>query len=458
MQRQTWTNRFTYILTVAGATIGFGATWRFPYLVGENGGGAYVLTFILAMILVGIPIILVENVIGRMSHKNSIDAFSVNNKDISKYWKTFGYMGLIGSFGILAYYMVLGGWVISYIVNIFTSFFNSNIGLDLSKAITSEATSKFYTDNIENSPLLIGVYTFLFVVINWFILRKGIIEGIERSVKWLMPLLFLCLLLMIARNFTLDGALEGIKFYLIPDFSAITPQLFLYVLGQVFFALSLGFGVIITLSSHLSKEENLVKTATITGVVNTLIAFLAGFMIFPSLFSVGLSPDSGPSLVFKSLPIAFSHMHFGGFFAVLFFVLLLLAALTTSITIYQVIISVLEEKFKMRHKNAVNLTLIAVFITGNIPCVLTYGPWSDIIIFGRNIFDTFDFVSGNIFFVLTALGSVIFVGWVIGEDSIDELNNYNGRSKFSLLWFGYIKYFVPFIIIVIFVSGFVLKV
>lgn len=456
MQRQTWTNHITYILTIAGATIGFGATWRFPYLVGENGGGAYVLIFILAMILVGIPIILVENVIGRMAHKNSIDAFGENTDKGA--WKIIGYMGAIGAFGILAYYMVLGGWVIAYIANIFTSFFG-DIGLNLSSPITKEITSEFYSQNIENSPWLIGFYTLLFVAINYIILKKGIIDGIERSVKWLMPLLLLCLLGMIARNITLENAMEGIKFYLIPDFSAITPKLFLYVLGQVFFALSLGFGVMITLSSHLRKDEKLVKTACITGIINTLVAILAGFIIFPSLFSVGLAPDSGPSLVFKSLPIAFSHMVFGGFFAIVFFVLLLIAALTTSLTIYQVIISILEEKFKFSHNKAVSFTLIAVFILGNLPCILAYGPWSDIIIFGRNIFDNFDFISGNIFFVLTALGSVIYVGWVLDKNAIKEINNHSSKpSLFSLIWFYYIKYIIPPIILAIFIGGFLIKI
>lgn len=456
MQRQTWTNHITYILTVAGATIGFGATWRFPYLVGENGGGAYVLVFILAMILVGIPIILVENVIGRMAHKNSIDAFGTKTQN--KVWKIIGYMGAIGAFGILAYYMVLGGWVIAYILNIFASFFG-DMGLSLAQPITKEITSEFYAQNIENSPWLIGLYTLIFVAINYIILKKGIIDGIEKSVKWLMPLLLLCLVGMIARNITLENAIEGIKFYLIPDFSAITPKLFLYVLGQVFFALSLGFGVMITLSSHLRKSEKLVKTACITGIINTLVAILAGFMIFPSLFSVGLAPDSGPSLVFKSLPIAFSHMVFGGFFAIVFFVLLLIAALTTSLTIYQVIISILEEKFHFSHNKAVSVTLLAVFILGNLPCILTYGPWRDFVVFGRNIFDNFDFISGNVFFVLTALGSVLFVGWVLGKDAMRELNNHSHKiSLFSRVWFYYVKYIIPLVILAIFIGGFVIKI
>ena len=253
-QRQTWTNRLTYVMTVAGATVGFGATWRFPYLVGENGGGAYVLLFCIAMILIGIPMILVENVIGRRLRVNSIDAFGDKildkGKGISKYWKILGYMGLLGSFGIMAYYMVLGGWVISYIISLISG------TLDISTPITKDIAKNFYELHIGNSPYEIMLYTFLFVIVNYVILAKGIIGGIERSVKYLMPLLFIFLIGMVIRNVTLPGAMEGITFYLKPDFSKITPQLFIFVLGQVFFALSLGFGVLITLSSYLNKEEN----------------------------------------------------------------------------------------------------------------------------------------------------------------------------------------------------------
>ncbi len=460
MQRQTWSNRLTYVLTVAGATIGFGATWRFPYLVGQYGGGAYVLTFIIAMILVGIPIILVENIIGRRAHTNSVDAFGgiIQGKEIPKFWKIFGYMGMTGAFLILAYYMVIGGWVISYVVHIIEGIFGLDSGLNLSQPITKEITSSFYESSIKNAPLAIGIFTFIFVFINWLILRKGIIDGIEKSVKWLMPLLFLCLICMVVRNLTLEGAWEGVRFYLMPNFSAINGELFLYVLGQVFFALSLGFGVMITLSSHLSKQEDIIKTALITGIINTFIAVLAGFMIFPSLFSVGLEPDSGPSLVFKSLPVAFSQMHFGNFFAIVFFTLLIIAALTTSLTIYQVIISILHEKFHLSHNKALNITLIVVFIFGNLPCILTYGPWEDIRIFGRNIFDAFDFVSANFFFVLTALGAVLFVGWVLKDEAKNELKNGTKVSNKAInVWFYYVKFIIPILIIAIFIGGFVIE-
>ncbi|WP_297883037.1 sodium-dependent transporter [uncultured Campylobacter sp.] len=452
MPRQTWSSKLTYILTVAGATIGFGCTWRFPYLVGENGGGAYVLIFCIAMIVLGIPMILVENVIGRRALKNCVDAFAAPKKDGSRIkpaWKIVGIMGVIGAFGILAYYMVLGGWVLTYIVNIVSGNF------DLSARITDPAfTQKFYADHIENSPLGVGAYTLVFIAINWYILKNGIIEGIEKFVKFLMPALFLCFIAVILTNLTLEGAKEGVKFYLGVDFAKITPKLLIDVLGQVFFALSLGFGVMITLSSFLNKDEKLMQTATITAVVNTLIAVLAGFMIFPSLFSAGLEPSSGSSLVFKSLPIAFSHMPFGNAVAVVFLSILLIAALTTSITIYQVIINFVEERFGFSTLKAVNLTLGGVFVLGNLPCILSSSVLADVKILGRSVFDAFDFVSANVFFVLTALLCCIYVGWVLKKDAIYELTNEGDLgARLAGVWFLYVKFILPLIIAVIFGYG-----
>lgn len=452
MPRQTWSSKLTYILTVAGATIGFGCTWRFPYLVGENGGGAYVLIFCIAMIVLGIPMILVENVIGRRALRNCVDAFTAPKKDGSRIkpaWKIVGIMGVIGAFGILAYYMVLGGWVLTYIVNIVSGNF------DLSARITDPAfTQKFYADHIENSPLGVGAYTLVFIAINWYILKNGIIEGIEKFVKFLMPALFLCFIAVILTNLTLEGAKEGVKFYLGVDFAKITPKLLIDVLGQVFFALSLGFGVMITLSSFLNKDEKLMQTATITAVVNTLIAVLAGFMIFPSLFSAGLEPSSGSSLVFKSLPIAFSHMPFGNVVAVVFLSILLIAALTTSITIYQVIINFVEERFGFSTLKAVNLTLGGVFVLGNLPCILSSSVLADVKILGRSVFDAFDFVSANVFFVLTALLCCIYVGWVLKKDAIYEVTNEGDLgARLAGVWFLYVKFILPLIIAVIFGYG-----
>ncbi|WP_181565856.1 sodium-dependent transporter [Campylobacter hyointestinalis] len=451
MDRQTWSSRLTYILAVAGATVGFGATWRFPYLVGQNGGGAYVLTFCIAMIVIGIPMILVENAIGRRLHINSVDAFgsNANGKKINKAWKIVGWMGLCGAFGIMAYYMVIGGWVLNYIYNILFG------NLNLSSVVTAQTTAAFYDENIINAPFAISIATIVFVIINFVILVRGAVAGIERAAKFLMPILFLLMIGMVFRNLTLDGALEGIKFYLTPDFSKINAKLFIDVLGQVFFALSLGFGVMITLSSFVRKDEDLIKTSIITGLLNTLIAVIAGFMIFPSLFTFGVAPDSGPSLVFKSLPIVFSHMYFGSFFAIAFFSLLMIAALTTSLPIYEVLITVLEEKFNIKRINAIVLVLGGIFLLGNLPSLMSTNILSNVTIFGKNIFDAYDAISATIFFVLTSLLCAIFVGWVLKDEAKKEILYGSQNSvKIVNIWFFYIRYIIPFLILVVFISSF----
>ncbi len=441
-KRDTWSSQLTYVLAVAGATVGFGATWRFPYLVGQNGGGAYVLVFCIAMIVIGIPMILVENAIGRRLGKNAVDAFSGK-------WRVVGWMGLVGAFGIMAYYMVIGGWVLNYIWAVLTG------SLDLGTPVTAAQTAVFYEKNIIDAPLAITIMTFVFVAVNFVILIRGAVVGIERAAKFLMPLLFLLMIGMVLRNLTLDGVVEGVKFYLTPDFSKINSKLFVDVLGQVFFALSLGFGVMITLSSFVKKDENLVSTAVITGVLNTVIAVVAGFMIFPSLFTFGVEPTSGPSLVFKSLPIVFSSMSFGGFFAVAFFLLLMIAALTTSLPIYEVIITVLEEKFAIGRKKAIALVLGVIFVLGNIPSLMATNVLKDVLIFGKNIFDAYDAISATIFFVLTSLFCAIYVGWVLKDEAKREiLLGAPGNEKFVNVWFFYVRYVIPFVILVVFVSSF----
>ena len=450
--RQTWSSQFTYILAVAGATVGFGCTWRFPYLTGLNGGGAYVLVFCIAMILIGIPMILVENAIGRRLRVNAVDAFGgqANGKNISKLWKIAGYMGLLGAFGIMAYYMVIGGWVLEYIYSIIFGDFNLSNGV-----VSKELTIDFYEKNIVSNPFAITISTAIFVLINFFILKFGAVRGIENAAKILMPILFLLMIVMVLRNITLDGAMDGIKFYLTPDFSKITLKLFVDVLGQVFFALSLGFGVMITMSSYLKKDIDLIKTSVATGILNTVIAVVAGFMIFPSLFSFGLSPDSGPSLVFKSLPIVFSNMIFSNFFAVAFFSLLMIAALTTSLPIYEVLITSICEKTKISRNNSIALVLGGIFIFGNLPSLMATNILDDISIFGKNIFDAFDTISATIFFILTSLLCTIFVGWVLKDEAKAEVLL---GTKFSLrvviIWFFYIKFIIPILIIIVFFSSF----
>lgn len=451
MARENWSGKLIYISTVAGATIGFGATWRFPYLVGENGGGAYLLVFFIAMLILGVPMLVAEHLIGRRLHTNVVDSFSGKGLDrpISKLWKGVGILAILGAFGILAYYMVLGGWVMSYIGGI-------SLGeINLSTPLSAETAKGFFESSTSN-PWKMILYTFIFVAVNYYILVKGIIDGIERVIRWVMPLFLILVFALMIRALFLPGAIEGVKFYIIPDFSKITSQVILVALGQVFFALSIGFGVMVTLSSYLSKKENIVGISISAGIINTLIPLAIGFIIFPALFSAGIEPASGPSLVFQALPAVFSTIPFGAVFAVLFFVLLLLAALTTSLTIYEVAITTLIEKFKMKRAVATFLTLAVIFILGNVPSILADSVWSNIKIFGMNIFDAFDYISANILFITTSLLSAIFIGFVLNKRAaLDEITN-NGtiNAKIAPLLFYHIKYVIPALILIVFAFSF----
>ncbi len=451
MARESWSSKLIYISTVAGATIGFGATWRFPYLVGENGGGAYLLVFFIAMLVLGVPMLIAEHLIGRRLHTNVIDSFSNKEIDrpISKWWKGVGILALLGAFGILAYYMVLGGWVMSYMGGI------SFGEIDLSTPLSAEVAKNFFESSTHNAWKMI-LYTFIFVAVNYYILVKGIIDGIEKVIRWVMPLFLLLVVALMIRALFLPNAMEGVKFYIIPDFSKITSRVILLALGQVFFALSIGFGVMITLSSYLSKKENIVSISVSAGIINTLIPLAIGFIIFPALFSAGIEPASGPSLVFQVLPAVFSTIPFGAFFAVLFFLLLLLAALTTSLTIYEVAITTLIEKTKMKRAVATFLTLAVVFIFGNVPSILSSSVWQDVHIFGMSIFDAFDYISANILFITTSLLCAIFIGFVLRKElAIKEITNDGScNQKVATLLFYHIKYVIPALILIIFAFSF----
>ncbi|WP_300703168.1 sodium-dependent transporter [uncultured Campylobacter sp.] len=456
MHRLMWSSSMAYILILVGATVGFGASWRFPFLVGENGGGVYVLAFIISMFLLGFPIMLVENVIGKKARTNSVDAFKQNSSG-EKFWQFIGYLGLLGAFGFLAYCVVLSGWVLSYLIHTVSAVLGYG-GLELKHPISKEISHAFFETHIKNEPLFITFCTAIFVFLNYIILKRNVIQGIEKAAKYLSLIMLLCLLIMIFRNLSLNGAVDAIKFYLNFNINEINFEILLYSLGQVFFALSLGYGVIITLSSYMNSKENLKLSAFIVVLVNTVIAFLMGFVIFPPLFTANIEVDSGISLIFQSLPVAFSHMYFGEFFAIIFFISLLTISLSTTITVYQVLITVLEEKFYIKHSKAVNLSIIAVFVFGNLPCIFYYG-YKEFNPFDLNILYLFDFASANILFVISSFFCVIYVGWVMKKDALIELENKKKDfSIFALLWFYYIKFIAPLIIILIFVGGFLPKI
>jgi NSS family neurotransmitter:Na+ symporter len=326
--------------------------------------------------------------------------------------------------------------------------------LPLDGSFTTEHYKTFFDDFTQGQiwPL---VFTFVFMVFNHLILAFDIRKGIERVANKLMPLLFLIILIMIARALTLEGAMEGVRFYLEPDFSKIQFSSLLLALGQTFFSLSVGFGVLITLSSYLDKKTSLLNSAAWIVGLDTLVAILSGLIIFPSIFAFGLDPAAGTSLIFQVLPIVFSKMFLGQLFALLFFSILVIAALTTSLTIFEVLITILVEKMNLSRKKASRTVLSVVFILGCIPSALSSSTFKQIRLLNKDIFEFYDYFSGNILFVLTAFFMTIFVGWVIPKDALKELQSSekNPNSFWVRYWFFLIRYIIPIIIFIIFIKG-----
>ena len=306
--RGSWGSRFGFIIAAAGSAIGLGNIWKFPYITGQNGGGAFVLVYLVCIALIGLPIMLAEFAIGRKTHKDPVGAY----KDIHPrgYWSLVGGMGVVAGFMILSFYSVVAGWTLAYIVK--------SISMTVTQFESASDAGKYFGQFAAN-PFETLFYHTIFMILCMAIVIKGVRSGIEKWCGILMPTLFIILLLLVIRSLTLTGAWEGVVFYLKPDFSKLTAQGVLVALGHAFFSLSLGMGTMITYGSYLSKKENLASSALFVGLLDTMIALLAGLMIFPAVFAMGLEPSAGPGLVFHVLPAVFSKMPFGNIVSIAFF-------------------------------------------------------------------------------------------------------------------------------------------
>lgn len=437
-ERDQWGSKIGFILAAAGSAVGLGNLWKFPYTAGSNGGGAFVVVYIAMLFLVGFTLMMAELVLGRHTQLSAVGAY----RKIKERWAWVGFIGVAASFLILTFYSVIGGWVLKYIVTAFSGGFNtSDIG-------TLEGIfSSFIANPFE--PL---AYHGIFMAITLAIVMGGISGGIEKFSKILMPALFIMMIAIMIRSITLPGAMEGVEFLLKPDFSKINGSVILAAVGQVFFSLSLGMGVIIAYGSYLGKETNLVESAFYIPLIDTLIALLAGLTILPAVFALGFDPAGGPGLLFITLPGVFSKMPLGSFFAILFFVLVLFAAITSSISLLESAVSVCIDEFKWERKTATIGLAITAFIIG-VPSSLANGPiMSDIkFIKGMNFFDSMSYVSESILLPLAGLLLAVFIGWVWGIDkAIEEANN-KGKVKFTLakIWGFLIKWIVPVAIFII---------
>ncbi len=435
--RDNFSGRFGIIAAAAGSAIGLGNIWRFPYICGQNGGGAFLIIYLACVILIGLPIMLAEFSIGRRAQSNAYRAFKTLSP--RSHWYLIGVMGIVAAFTILSFYSAVGGWTIEYIFR--------SVSDTLSDHPTEQFNS-FITGSYK--PLL---FQLGFLILSLAIVTMGVKKGIERSSKILMPLLLLLLIILCVRSVTLPGSSEGLMFLLKPDFSKLTSDSILLAMGQAFFSLSLGMGCLITYGSYVKRNEDLTYAAGMIAGTDTLIALLAGIAIFPAAAAFHIEPGSGPGLVFITLPGMFQQMAGGMIFSTCFFVLLCIAALTSAISLLEVVVSFCVEEMHIRRGRATVLVAVCVFLLG-ILCSLSLGivPLN---LFGKNFFDLMDFTSSNLLLPIGGFFISIYVGWILKKRIVvKELTN-DGTKKFTYMrvFFFLIRYIVPVAILLVFVSG-----
>ncbi len=429
--RDSFGSKFGVIAATAGSAIGLGNIWRFPYVVGENGGGAFLIIYLAFVVAIGLPVMLSEFVIGRRSQRNAFGAFKVLAP--GKHWYLVGLMGVVAAFMILSFYTAVAGWTLEYIYQSFANGFSGK---------SSEELSLMFTEFRSGSwrPLL---WFFVFMGLTALVIISGVKNGIEKYTKILMPVLLLILIVLCVRSVTLEGAGGGLAFLFKPDFSKITAQTVLEALGQAFFSLSIGMGTLITYSSYINKKEPLGSISFSVAFADTMIAIMAGIAIFPAVFAFGIEPGSGEGLVYITLPNIFQQMVGGYVFSLLFFLLLGVAALTSTISVLEVIVAYFVEELKLSRKKATWLATGSVSVLG-IMCTLSWGAMKGVEIFGKNVFALLDFLSANVFLPLGGLLIVVFVGWVLGKEKAKaELSN-EGLLK--------VVYFPAFMLVVKFIA------
>ncbi len=447
--RESFGSRATVIMAMAGSAIGLGNIWRFPFIVGEYGGAAFILVYIFCCFLLSMPILLSETIIGRRTHQGTFGA--MNTLAPGSAWKWLGLLTVISPLIILSYYSVVGGWSFAYLCKA--------VALQFSQENAEAVTAMFGT--FSSSTWWPLVCTMVFLSLTALIVYLGVNKGIEKFSKISIPVLFVLIVIIAVYSMTLPGAGEGVRYLVKPDFSKLTPGAYAAALGQSFFSLSLGVGTMLTYASYVRKDENIIASASGTAFFDLLFAILAGFAVMPAVFAAGIAPSSGPGLVFETLPFIFAKMGSGGqvisaAVSILFFLTILVAALSSSISMMEVGVAYLvEEKKLTRHKATILLFLITLVV--GVLCSLSFGVLSEVKLFGNTIFNFCDTLASNFLMTIGALLFSIFVGWRMDKSAVkDELTN-NGQLRgtgkiFPVVYF-LIKYIAPVTIAAIFIIG-----
>ena len=445
MEREHFKSTFGVLVAMAGSAIGLGNLWRFPYMVGVNGGAAFIFVYIILVFLLCLPILFSEVIVGRRSHTNAFIAFE--RLAPGSAWKWTGILMVATPILVVSYYSVIGGWSLEYLFKACTFSFTQGATRDELGTIFNSFITSTWTPIIWHT---------VFLLLTAAVILGGVNKGIEKFGKVMMPLLFLTVIAIAVRSVTLPGAGEGLVYLFKPDFSKITPEVCAAALGQGFFSLSVGFGIMLTYGSYTRKEANIALNSTWTAVADLMFALIASCAIMPAVFAFGLNPQEGPGLVFETLPFLFANMPLGGFVAILFFLALLVAALTSSVSLFEVGVAWLVEEKHLSRKASTWIVFAVTWAIG-VLCSLSFGRLSGISIFGNSIFNFLDKLSANWLMPLGALLIVIFTGWKMKKsDVIDEFTNggtLRGNARLSGFIYFLIRWLAPVAILIIFLSN-----
>jgi NSS family neurotransmitter:Na+ symporter len=436
--RSTWSNRWAFILVTIGSSIGLGNIWKFPYMAGSQGGSAFVLIYLISILLIGLPLLVAEILIGRRGGGNPVAAMlnTAEESGSSAWWGLLGWIGMIGALLILSYYSVVAGWIVDYL-------YKALSGVQME---TPEAARQSFAA-LTNNPFQMGLWHSIFMILTVGVVARGVVSGIEIANKIMMPGLFLILVLL-----TLWGCVSGdmsSSWHFMFDFKfeKVTPSVILAAVGHAFFSLSLGMGAIMAYGSYLDKKSSIAHTSLWVVAAGTLVGLLAGLAIFSLTFRYGLEPSAGPGLIFQTLPLAFFHMPGGMIFSVFFFLLVLFAAWTSAISLVEPFVAWLTESLDIHRPIAAWGTGFVVWLLGLGVC-LSFNHWAEYTLFGFNLFDGLDFLTSRIMMPLSGLAIAIFVGWAMKRANVqDEIHL---QSKAFIAWYQVLRYLVPLAITLIF--------
>lgn len=443
-----WSSRLAFILAATGSAVGLGNVWKFPYITGENGGGAFVLVYLICVLLIGIPIMMSEVLIGRRGRQSPINTMRTLAHEESRhgFWQFVGWGGVVAGFLIISYYSVIAGWAIAYVFRAGSASFTG---------LTGETAGQMFK-GLTGDPERILAWHTIFMVMTTIVVSRGVRSGLERAVRFLMPTLFVLLLVLVGYAMNSGKFIEGLEFLFVPDFSALSQGAVITAMGHAFFTLSLGMGAIMMYGSYLPKDTSITKASVTIALMDTAVALFAGMAIFPIVFANGLEPGAGPGLVFLTLPIAFGNMPGGMLFGTLFFVLLVFAAWTSAISLIEPAVAWLVENLRMQRVRAATIVGLVAWLLG-IVTVMSFSDWAFKFDFGgetkgNGLFDMLDILTANFMLPLGGLAMAIFAGWFMSRNSTrDELAL--GASPVYEFWHFLVRYVSPLGVLLVFTHG-----